>query len=146
VAVDASAAVFWRLREVCCLPGIAEEISECDNHHSVTPRFFMGSFLFPSNHLVCKRVLLSPLLFSSPSVRCFSTSPPRLAKKNMPPKKAVVEKKTLLGRPGNNLKIGIVGPFFKKSVLHVSDASPGVPNVGKSSFFNALSDTGPSDC
>ncbi|KAJ7284693.1 P-loop containing nucleoside triphosphate hydrolase protein [Mycena rebaudengoi] len=85
----------------------------------------MGSFLFPSNHLVCKRVLLSPLLFSSPSVRCFSTSPPRLAKKNMPPKKAVVEKKTLLGRPGNNLKIGIVG----------------VPNVGKSSFFNALSDT-----
>ncbi|THV02799.1 hypothetical protein K435DRAFT_775283 [Dendrothele bispora CBS 962.96] len=43
----------------------------------------------------------------------------------MPPKKAVAEKKTLLGRPGNNLKIGIVG----------------VPNVGKSSFFNALSNT-----
>ncbi|KAF9533723.1 P-loop containing nucleoside triphosphate hydrolase protein [Crepidotus variabilis] len=43
----------------------------------------------------------------------------------MPPKKAVVEKKVLLGRPGNNLKIGIVG----------------VPNVGKSSFFNALSET-----
>ncbi|KAI1786759.1 P-loop containing nucleoside triphosphate hydrolase protein [Ganoderma leucocontextum] len=43
----------------------------------------------------------------------------------MPPKKAVAEKKTLLGRPGNNLKIGIVG----------------LPNVGKSSFFNALSKT-----
>ncbi|KAI0346313.1 hypothetical protein BDW22DRAFT_1411429 [Trametopsis cervina] len=42
----------------------------------------------------------------------------------MPPKKAAApEKKTLLGRPGNNLKIGIVG----------------VPNVGKSSFFNTLS-------
>ncbi|OBZ72235.1 Obg-like ATPase 1 [Grifola frondosa] len=41
----------------------------------------------------------------------------------MPPKKAVQEKKVLLGRPSNNLKIGIVG----------------VPNVGKSSFFNALS-------
>ncbi|KAF8149817.1 P-loop containing nucleoside triphosphate hydrolase protein [Crassisporium funariophilum] len=43
----------------------------------------------------------------------------------MPPKKAVVEKKTVLGRPSNNLKIGIVG----------------LPNVGKSSFFNVLSET-----
>ncbi|KAF8591145.1 cytoplasmic protein [Ramaria rubella] len=44
----------------------------------------------------------------------------------MPPKKqAQPEKKALLGRPSNNLKIGIVG----------------VPNVGKSSFFNALSET-----
>ncbi|KAH6913243.1 cytoplasmic protein [Coprinopsis sp. MPI-PUGE-AT-0042] len=43
----------------------------------------------------------------------------------MPPKKAAAaEKKTLLGRPGNNLKIGIV-----------------LPNVGKSSFFNVLSET-----
>jgi obg-like ATPase 1 len=40
-------------------------------------------------------------------------------------KKAEPEKKILLGRPGNNLKIGIVG----------------VPNVGKSSFFNLLSKT-----
>ncbi|KAI0059207.1 hypothetical protein BV25DRAFT_1962549 [Artomyces pyxidatus] len=44
----------------------------------------------------------------------------------MPPKKAPVqEKKVLLGRPSNNLKIGIVG----------------LPNVGKSSFFNVLSQT-----
>ncbi|KAG8908003.1 hypothetical protein FRB99_001169 [Tulasnella sp. 403] len=44
----------------------------------------------------------------------------------MAPKKAApVEKKILLGRPGNNLKIGIVG----------------LPNVGKSSFFNVLSKT-----
>ncbi|OCH94907.1 hypothetical protein OBBRIDRAFT_788910 [Obba rivulosa] len=43
----------------------------------------------------------------------------------MPPKKAIQEKKALLGRPGNNLKIGIVG----------------LPNVGKSSFFNVLSKT-----
>ncbi|KAK0226396.1 P-loop containing nucleoside triphosphate hydrolase protein [Armillaria fumosa] len=59
-------------------------------------------------------------LFSS----FFSTSSSCHAKK-MPPKKVVAEKKTLLGRPGNNLKIGIVG----------------VPNVGKSTFFNALSNT-----
>jgi len=44
----------------------------------------------------------------------------------MPPKKSgVPEKKVLLGRPSNNLKIGIVG----------------LPNVGKSSFFNTLSKT-----
>ncbi|CAD6574309.1 MAG: hypothetical protein TREMPRED_001081 [Tremellales sp. Tagirdzhanova-0007] len=43
----------------------------------------------------------------------------------MPPKKKVEEKKIVLGRPGNNLKIGIVG----------------LPNVGKSSFFNTLSQT-----
>jgi len=40
----------------------------------------------------------------------------------MPPKKHTTEEKPLLGRPGNNLKVGILG----------------LPNVGKSSFFNAL--------
>jgi len=60
------------------------------------------------------------------SLRSFSTSSILSVKKRMPPKKAPVqEKKTLLGRPSNNLKCGIVG----------------LPNVGKSSFFNVLSDT-----
>ena len=40
----------------------------------------------------------------------------------MPPKKVVEEKKILLGRPGNNLKSGIVG----------------LANVGKSTFFQAI--------
>jgi obg-like ATPase 1 len=40
----------------------------------------------------------------------------------MPPKKAVKEEKILLGRPGNNLKSGIVG----------------LANVGKSTFFQAI--------
>jgi hypothetical protein len=52
-------------------------------------------------------------------IRLFSTSFPTTfasVKKRMPPKKAPIqEKKVLLGRPSNNLKIGIVGqshPFF----------------------------------
>ena len=51
--------------------------------------------------------LLSTLALSS---RHFLTSVQRrsYAKRKMPPKKAVKEEKILLGRPGNNLKSGIV--------------------------------------
>ncbi|THV79121.1 GTP-binding family protein [Aureobasidium pullulans] len=44
------------------------------------------------------------------------------AKRRMPPKKVVKEEKILLGRPGNNLKSGIVG----------------LANVGKSTLFQAI--------
>ncbi|KAF7317030.1 Obg-like ATPase 1 [Mycena chlorophos] len=72
------------------------------------------------------RLLFGLRLRPPNSFRSFSTTAPRAKKRSMPPKKAAApEKKTLLGRPGNNLKIGIVG----------------VPNVGKSSFFNVLSET-----
>jgi len=40
----------------------------------------------------------------------------------MPPKKEEPVKKVVLGRPGNHVKMGIVG----------------LPNVGKSTFFNLL--------
>ena len=64
----------------------------------------------------------------------------------MPPKKAPPqEKKILLGRPSNNLKIGIVGAFhsYYTLLLSIHLCHPlGLPNVGKSSFFNALSQTG----
>ncbi|KAF7967282.1 hypothetical protein HWV62_34993 [Athelia sp. TMB] len=77
---------------------------------------------------VAHRSVFVPVLrpYWSSSHRSFTSSAPCFIKKKMPPKKAAApEKKQLLGRPGNNLKIGIVG----------------VPNVGKSSFFNALSET-----
>jgi obg-like ATPase 1 len=41
----------------------------------------------------------------------------------MPPKKEVAEKKVILGRASNTLKMGLVG----------------LPNVGKSTTFNILS-------
>ncbi|KAL4813685.1 P-loop containing nucleoside triphosphate hydrolase protein [Aspergillus spinulosporus] len=44
----------------------------------------------------------------------------------MPPKKAPVQEKVLLGRPGNNLKSGIVG----------------LANVGKSTLFQAITKSG----
>ena len=55
----------------------------------------------------------SPLLALRAPLRHFSSTRTVAAKKakKMPPKKAVQEKKALLGRPGNNLKIGIVGLF-----------------------------------
>lgn len=40
--------------------------------------------------------------------RSFSYTLP-LYRKNMPPKKVVKEERILLGRPSNNLKIGVVG-------------------------------------
>ena len=72
---------------------------------------------------------LLPLPNFASTSKSLHTSPISHARVKMPPKKApVAEKKSILGRPGNNLKIGIVG----------------LPNVGKSSFFNVLSKTGAS--
>ncbi len=61
------------------------------------------------------------LLFFS-AAPSFSTSSTAHKGKKMPPKKNVVVEKARLGRPSNNLKMGIVG----------------LPNVGKSSLFNVI--------
>jgi len=66
-----------------------------------------------SDQLAIYRVLRPPILSF---YRSFSSTPIFNTKKRMPPKKAAAqEKKILLGRPGNNLKIGIVGLFFLRS-------------------------------
>ncbi|RDW76352.1 YchF/Obg family ATPase [Aspergillus mulundensis] len=66
--------------------------------------------------------LSSPLL--SLDFRRFASS--KKKKSKMPPKKAAVQEKVLLGRPGNNLKSGIVG----------------LANVGKSTLFQAITKSG----
>ena len=58
------------------------------------------------------------LLTAILSVRSFYSTPARQVKKRMPPKKAEkTEKKAVLGRPSNNLKIGIVGELITWSFL-----------------------------
>lgn len=48
-----------------------------------------------------------PTIFIHRCSRLFATARSKLAK--MPPKKSVSEPKLLLGRPGNNMKMGVVG-------------------------------------
>ena len=72
--------------------------------HSVQIIFVFGKISMLDRALTTAFRRPPILLFKS----FFSTSSSCYAKK-MPPKKVVAEKKTLLGRPGNNLKIGIVG-------------------------------------
>jgi obg-like ATPase 1 len=70
-----------------------------------------------------RRLPLFPFLTTySTSIRHLHSTFPQSNKKRMPPKKAQVVEKARLGKPSNNLKIGICG----------------MPNVGKSSFFNCL--------
>ncbi|SYW80122.1 related to YLF2 - putative glycogen phosphorylase, GTP-binding protein [Ustilago bromivora] len=65
----------------------------------------------------------TPARASFLSLRTFATTPSLAAKsRKMPPKKQAVVEKIRLGRPSNNLKMGIVG----------------LPNVGKSSLFNVI--------
>ncbi|CDS05214.1 hypothetical protein LRAMOSA07743 [Lichtheimia ramosa] len=59
---------------------------------------------------------------SSTFTRSFSSSCTQLAKKSKRKQDAVANEKAILGRPSNNLKVGIVG----------------MPNIGKSSLFNAM--------
>lgn len=65
--------------------------------------------------------LRQPLLFHTlrQPVRTYASK----SKKKMPPKKAVKEEKILLGRPGNNLKSGIVCSTTNKCVLCAFDAA-----------------------
>ncbi|KAK6335518.1 hypothetical protein TWF696_002291 [Orbilia brochopaga] len=64
-----------------------------------------------------------PLLVVVEPHRSLSTTAALCAKKKkMPPKKAAAQEKIMLGRPGNNLKSGIVG----------------LANVGKSTLFQAV--------
>lgn len=89
----------------------------------------IGSLL-PANPILIRLIASSPSTFSAHLLHSVSSSsrkgsfhstPYYSNRKKMAPKKVVAEK-TRLGKPSNNLKIGICG----------------MPNVGKSSFFNCL--------
>lgn len=65
--------------------------------------------------------------------------------KKMPPKKNVVQEKVLLGRPGNNLKSGIVCEHDPSCLLLLNfffilltSLQVGLANVGKSTLFQAI--------
>ncbi|RUS33760.1 hypothetical protein BC938DRAFT_484070, partial [Jimgerdemannia flammicorona] len=88
--------------------------------------------------LIVRLLLKTPSsCYTPPSLHSYFTTPPSLPsfirhfslcfqpRARMPPKKVVKEEKILLGRPSNNLKIGVVG----------------LPNVGKSTFFNAITNS-----
>jgi hypothetical protein len=58
----------------------------------------------------------------------------------MPPKKAVKEEKILLGRPGNNLKSGIVcSCVMERSAVSVSNRSRSVLQTWESRHCSRLS-------
>ena len=59
----------------------------------------------------------------------------------MPPKKVVKEEKILLGRPGNNLKSGIVRmDTLERLIVYGVNINKkvGLANVGKSTLFQAI--------
>jgi hypothetical protein len=74
----------------------------------------LARYTSPSYHPLLNRVPLTtirPLLVVVQSAGIHSSSLLAAAKsrKKMPPKKGAQEEKLLLGRPSNNLKIGVVG-------------------------------------
>ena len=73
--------------------------------------FFVVSYClrFPCvQSIISTTSILSYSLFQIFQTRSFSCTL-TLHKRNMPPKKVVKEQRILLGRPSNNLKIGVVG-------------------------------------
>jgi hypothetical protein len=67
------------------------------------------------NHKICNRLFSSSAILSIKASDLFSSAAKLTygIQKRMPPKKAAAaEKKVLLGRPSNNLKVGIVGAFL----------------------------------
>lgn len=84
------------------------------------PRYYPSpattSLLLLPRRCIPKHLFAPPALFVHPSRKTtvlllFTRSYAKVRK--MPPKKAAKEEKIMLGRPGNNLKSGIVG-FFSK--------------------------------
>ncbi len=81
----------------------------------------------------------SPSPKLQPHLRRFSACCPLLSgrRKTMGPKKAVKEDRILLGRPGNNLKSGIVSPQFLASITR-RPGSPALPLAWSSAAYELI--------
>jgi hypothetical protein len=122
-------------------PSIEALISSGLTRISNIPAAFTFFLLFHSPLLRCSTraaglPFASSLVSHTPlSLRTFAS---RTRNKKMPPKKEVKEKKILLGRPGNNLKSGIVRIFAIPPKPQPNVAQVGLANVGKSTLFQAI--------
>jgi len=89
-------------------------------HGLGTTASLIGFPSFASSLPLLRPLAASSAIFKKPVLDCtviYLSTRHYSKRRTMPPKKAVKEEKILLGRPGNNLKSGIVGCLLNHALL-----------------------------